>query len=80
MIFATVVDWEALLDVVVASLIGGIGVTVVFSFAIYGTARFADMQREHRAVEAAAFAALAFFGLAVTAAAVGFGLYEMLSK
>ena len=80
MILAAVVDWEALLDVVVASLIGGIGVTIVFSFAIYGSTRFADMQREHRPVEAAGFATLAVIGLAVTAGAVGFGLYEMLAK
>jgi hypothetical protein len=77
---ATVVDWEALLDVVVASVIGGIGVTIMFTFAIYGTVRFGDMQREERAVEAVGFAALALLGLAITLAAVGVGLYEMLSK
>jgi hypothetical protein len=79
-ILAAVVDWEALRDVVVASLVGGIGVTIVFSLAIYGSTRFTEMQREHRAVEAAGFAALAFLGLAVTAGAVAFGMYEMLAK
>lgn len=80
MIFATVVDWEALFDVIVASLIGGIGVTVVFSFAIYGSTRFADMQREHRTLEAAGYAAIALAGLAITVATVVLGLFVMLSK
>jgi ABC-type sulfate transport system permease subunit len=79
-IFATVVDWEALFDVIAASLVGGIGVTVVFSLAIYGSTRFTEMQREHRPLEAAGYAALAVAGLLVTAAVVGFGLYEMLAK
>ena len=35
-ILATVVDWEALRDVVVASLVVAIGVTIMFSLAIYG--------------------------------------------
>ena len=80
MIVAKVVDWAALLDVVLASLVGGLGVTIMFSLAIYGSIRFADMQREHRALEATGYAALALLGFAVTVAAVGVGLFEMLSK
>ena len=45
-ILATVVDWEALLDVVVASLVAGVGVTITFSLAIYGATRFAEVRRD----------------------------------
>ena len=38
---ATIVDWEALLQVILASLIAGIGATVAFSLAILGAIRFA---------------------------------------
>jgi hypothetical protein len=79
-ILGTVVDWEALLDVVIASLIGAIGVTIVFSLAIYGATRFAEVRREDRTVGAAGYAVLAGAGLAATAAAVAVGLIEMLSK
>jgi hypothetical protein len=77
---ATVVDWAALRDVVLASLAGAIGVTIVFSLAIYGATRFAEVRREERAGGAAAYAVLALSGLAVTVGAVVLGLVVMLSK
>ena len=81
MIVATVVDWEALLDVVVASLAGAVGVTIMFSLAIYGATRLADMRREeHRTTETVGFAVLTAAGLAATAGAIVLGLFVMLSK
>ena len=81
MILATVVDWEALADVVVASFVAAVGVTIAFSLAIYGVTRLADMWREeHRTTESVGFAVLAGAGLAVTAGAVVLGLVVMLSK
>ena len=80
MILGTVVDWEALLDVVIASLIGAVGVTIVFSLAIYGATRFAEVRREERTVGAVGYGALAGAGLAATIFAVAVGLIEMLSK
>jgi hypothetical protein len=80
-ILATVVDWEALLDVVIASLLGAVGVTVTFSLAIYGATRFAEVRRQARAGGGAlAYGALAVGGLAVTTLAVAIGLVVMLSK
>jgi hypothetical protein len=80
-IFATVVDWEALFDVVLASLVGAVGVTIMFSLAIYGATRLADMRREeHRTTETIGFAVLAVVGLAATAGAIVLGLAVMLSK
>jgi len=79
-ILGAVVDWEAMLDVVVASLIGAIGVTIVFSLAIFGATRYAEVRREDRIAGAFGYAALTAAGLAVTGLAVAVGLYEMLSK
>ena len=80
MILASVVDWEALIDVVVASLVAVTGVTIMFSLAIYGATRFTEVRRDQNAGGAVAYAVLSLVGLAVTAAAVAFGLYVMLSK
>ena len=77
---ATVVDWAALRDVVIGSLAAGVGVTVAFSLAILGLTRFADMRREERVAGAWAFAGLAILGLAVSGAAVVFGILLMASK
>ena len=77
---ATVVDWAALRDVVIASLAAGVGVTVAFSLAILGLTRLADMRRDGRVVGAWAFAGLAMVSLAVSATAVVFGIILMTSK
>ena len=66
---ATVVDWAALRDVVVASLVAGVGVTVAFSLAILGATRFADMRRDERVVGAWASRRSRSLGLAVSRAA-----------
>ena len=80
MILATVVDWEALLDVIVASLVIVVGVTIAFSLAIYGATRLAEGRRTERGPEVAGYALLAIAGLAVTLGAVALGLVVMLSK
>lgn len=77
---ATVVDWAALRDVVVASLVVGVGTTVAFSLAILGLTRFADMRRDSRTVEAFGYAALSAFGLAASASAVVYGILLLTSK
>ncbi|MDX6662844.1 MAG: hypothetical protein QOG09_946, partial [Solirubrobacterales bacterium] len=45
MVVATVVDTASLLKTVAASFAAGVGVTLVFSVAIYGATRFADFGR-----------------------------------
>lgn len=76
---ATVVDWEALLDTAVASVVAGIVVTFAASTAIFGAATFADAQREERYGIAAVGAALAVLGLLCFGAAVAAGLYVMIN-
>ncbi len=77
---AVVVETEELLQTVVASLVGGVGITVVFSVAIWGVARFADLSRNERPLAAGAAAALAGLAVLVTLAAVVFGIVVMSSK
>jgi cation transporter-like permease len=77
---AVVVETKELLETVIASLIAGVGVTVVFSIAIWGVARFADLSRNERPLAAGAAAALAGLALLFTLAAVAFGIVVMSSK
>lgn len=77
---AVIVETKELVETVIASLVGGVGVTVVFSIAIWGSARFADLSRNDRPVAAAGAAAVAVLALAVTAASVVLGIVVMTSK
>src|SRR4029450_1493195 len=54
---AVVVETKELAQTVVASLVGGVGVTVIFSIAIWGSARFAELSRGERPLAAAGAAA-----------------------
>jgi hypothetical protein len=77
---ATVVETDALLQTVAAAFVAGVGVTLIFSLAIMGAARFADLSRDGRPVAAVAFGALALVALAAAAAAVTIGIIVMTSK
>ncbi len=77
---ATIVETESLLEVIAFSLAAGVGVTLAFSVAILGAARFADMRREDRLPEAAAYGVLGAIGLAACLGALAFGLFVMTSK
>ena len=77
---ATVVDTGALLKTVAAAFVAGVGVTLIFSLAILGAARFADLNRDGRPAAATAFGALAIVALAAAAAAVTIGIVVMTRK
>jgi hypothetical protein len=77
---ATVVETKELLQTVAASVIAGVGVTVVFSMAIYGATRFADLSRDERPLAAGAAAALTLIALSACVAAVVVGIVVMTSK
>jgi hypothetical protein len=77
---AVVVETQALLETVVASVIAGVGVTVIFSIAIFGGSRFVDLSRSDRRVAAGGAAALMVVALAATASAVVLGIVVMSSK
>src|ERR1044072_8490964 len=46
---ATLVETKELAETVIASVIAGVGITTIFSVAIWGGARFADLSRSGRA-------------------------------
>jgi hypothetical protein len=77
---AVVVETKELLETVVASIVAGVGITVVFSVAIWSVARFADLSRGERPLAAAAAAALAGLAVVTTLAAVVFGIVVVSSK
>jgi hypothetical protein len=77
---ATIVEGKELLETVVASVIAGVGVTFVFSIAIWGVARFADLSRSERPIAAAAAAVAVALALLGTCAAVVVGIIAMTSK
>ena len=77
---AVVVETKELLQTVVASLVAGVGITVVFSVAIWGVARFADLSRNERPLAAGAAAALAALAALLTLAGVAFGIVVMAHK
>lgn len=78
-ILASIVDWDALLETVGASLVGGVGIAIAFSLAIYGAARFADARRAGASPAAGAAALLTVVALAVCAAAITAGILVMAS-
>ncbi len=77
---AELVQTKELTETVVASLLAGIGVTVIFSVAIWGAARFIDLSRSERRLAAGGAAATTALALAATAAAVVLGIVVMTSK
>ena len=67
-----------LIDTLLYASLAGVGVTVVFSIAIYGATRAADLAHENRLTAAVAFGLVAIVAfLACMAAAIG-GLFVML--
>jgi hypothetical protein len=69
-----IIDWDALLTVVWASVVAGVGVTAAFGFAILGGTRAVDLGREGRVGEAAVFAVVGAAGIGLVIAAIVFGI------
>ena len=74
------IDFHALGRVIVASLIAGVGIPVLYSLAIYGAGKADEARRGGLGREAAAYSALAVAALLVFGASVVFGVSVMLSK
>lgn len=77
---ATVVDWNALGQVVLYSVIAGVGIPAIYAMAVLGAARSTDAQRSKRGAAATAYAVLALVGGAVCLAAIGYAIYLMTQK
>ena len=77
---ATIVQGRDLLQTVIASVIAGVGVTFVFSTAIWAAGRFGELSRSERPLAAGAVAAVGGLALAGTALAVVVGIIAMTKK
>jgi hypothetical protein len=77
---ATIVETKELLQTVIASFVAGVGVTTIFSAAIWGGARFADLSRGGRPLAAGAVAVFGGLALLMTLGAVVVGIVVMMSK
>jgi hypothetical protein len=73
-VIATVVDWDALLQVVWVSLVAGVGVTAAWAFAIVGATRSVEHGRDGRSGEAVLYATIGVAGFAAVVAAIVFGI------
>jgi hypothetical protein len=77
---ATIVETEALLETVAASLIAGVGISAAFAVLIFGVARSADMARDGRPALAFAAGGLAVIALLVVVASIVLGIVVMTHK
>jgi hypothetical protein len=75
-----IIDWDALLTVIWASLLAGIGATAAYGMAILGTARAVEMGRAGRPAEAAVYAVVGAVGFATVVAAIVFGIVVLTDK
>ena len=75
-----IVDWTAIGEVVLASLVAGVGVAICFALSILGATRFGERRRGGHGTVAAVYAVLALAGLAGSAAAVVLGIVVMTTK
>jgi hypothetical protein len=74
------IELSQLVRVVWVSLLAGIGVTVLFSVVVLGSAKSTECRRAGRDGAATAYAGLAFAAFAAFAAVVVLGVQIMLSK
>jgi hypothetical protein len=79
-ILAEIIDWNAAWQAVWTAAVAGVGVTVVFSLAVYGVTRTADMRREDRPAQAAVYGAVALVAVGATLAAVVYAITLITTK
>jgi hypothetical protein len=77
---AEIINWDAAWQAVWTAAVAGVGVTVVFSLAVYGATRTADMRREDRPAQAVVYATVAVAAVAGTLAAVVYAIALITTK
>ena len=75
-----VLEAQALFQVVVAALVAGVGITIVFSMVIYCATRASEMRQSDAPVLATLLGGLAIVGLVLCLAGVAFGIHVMTLK
>ncbi|MET0512407.1 MAG: hypothetical protein ABW135_12095 [Thermoleophilaceae bacterium] len=71
---ATIVDWDALLQVIWVSLLAGVTVPAAWAFALVGSTRALEYGRDGRAAAAVAYAIVGVAGVAIVLGAIVFGI------
>jgi hypothetical protein len=77
---AAILETKELLETVAVSVIAGVGVAIVFSIAVYGATRFADLSRDERPIAATAAAVTGVLAFAACIAVAVFGIIVMTNK
>jgi hypothetical protein len=77
---ASIVDTDALLEVIGVSIVAGIGLTAVYGVAIVGATRAVDLGRRGQTAGAVVFGALGIAAIAVVLAASVFGIATLSDK
>jgi len=73
-VIATIVDWDALLQVIWVSLLAGVGVTGAYGFALLGSTRALESGRGGRLGIAIGYAVVGVLGLVIVVGAIVFGI------
>jgi hypothetical protein len=73
-VIATVVDWDAILQVIWVSLAAGVGLTAAWGFALLGSTRALETSRDGRIVVAVVYAVVGVAGFAAVLGAIVFGI------
>ena len=76
---ASIVDTDALLQVIWVSLIAGVGVPSCFALAILGSTRAVELGRNGRPLDAVVFAVVGILGLGVVIASIVFGILTLVN-
>jgi hypothetical protein len=76
---ASIVDTDALLQVIWVSLLAGVAVPSCYALAILGSTRAIELGRDGRVAEAAAFAVIGVVGLCVVIASIVFGILTLVN-
>ena len=80
MIDAEIINWNAAWQAVWTAAVAGVGVTVVFSLAVLGATRTADMRRDQRPGQAAVYGTIALVAVAATLGAVVYAITLITTK
>jgi hypothetical protein len=79
-VIATLINWAALWQAVWSAALSGLGVTVVFAFAVLGATRAQDARRNANHVAVGLFGLLGVAGGAATIAAVVYAITVISTK
>jgi hypothetical protein len=78
-VIASIVDTDALLQVVWVSLLAGVGVPSCYALAILGASRTVEYGRDGHTAQAVLFAVVGVLGLAVVIASIVFGILTLVN-